>query len=215
MSAIPFSLLPDSAEVGADGHLLIGGCDVIELAEQYGTPLFIYDEAQLRARACQYALLNHVFQLTKIAGPGVTLQGRQRCRVDVEQLLAKLAIEVGGHATGQQRDVLAAIAQRRQVEGHHVEAVIEVFAEATRRDLAGERAPVVFRELRRPFEDLEVRRGRQVAAEIDAGEADENAADNHGAIAQAAHGNAGSVDSSGIFADRAQAQADRHALYRR
>jgi len=47
---IPFSLLPDTATVGDDG-LAIGGCSVAELAEQYGTPLFIYDEAHLRARA--------------------------------------------------------------------------------------------------------------------------------------------------------------------
>jgi diaminopimelate decarboxylase len=48
---IPFSLLPDSAAIGEDGALTIGGCSVAELAEEYGTPLFIYDEEHLRARA--------------------------------------------------------------------------------------------------------------------------------------------------------------------
>ena len=48
---IPFSLLPDSAEVGADGALMIGGCSVVELAAEHGTPLFIYDEEHLRSRA--------------------------------------------------------------------------------------------------------------------------------------------------------------------
>lgn len=48
---IPFSLLPDSAAVGADGGLTIGGCSVSELAAEYGTPLFIYDENHLRERA--------------------------------------------------------------------------------------------------------------------------------------------------------------------
>ena len=38
---LPFGLLPDSAEVGPDGQLLIGGCDLADLAEQYGTPLFV------------------------------------------------------------------------------------------------------------------------------------------------------------------------------
>ena len=36
-------LLPDNATVQANGSLAIGGCDVGQLAEQYGTPLFIYD----------------------------------------------------------------------------------------------------------------------------------------------------------------------------
>ena len=50
-TSIPFSLLPDSAEVGDDGALMIGGCSVVDLANEYGTPLFIYDEEHLRARA--------------------------------------------------------------------------------------------------------------------------------------------------------------------
>src|SRR5690348_6587155 len=31
----------------ADGHLMIGGCDVVELAQRFGTPLHIVDEASL------------------------------------------------------------------------------------------------------------------------------------------------------------------------
>jgi diaminopimelate decarboxylase len=50
MTAIPRHLLPDTASIGSDGRLSIGGCDVAELAHRFGTPLFIYDEAHLRAR---------------------------------------------------------------------------------------------------------------------------------------------------------------------
>ncbi len=53
MSALPWHLLPDNATVGADGRLLIGGCDTLELAAEYGTPLFVYDEDHLRARCRQ------------------------------------------------------------------------------------------------------------------------------------------------------------------
>jgi diaminopimelate decarboxylase len=49
------SLLPQNAEVRGDGSLSIGGCSVAELAAQYGTPLFVYDEAHLRAR-CREAV---------------------------------------------------------------------------------------------------------------------------------------------------------------
>ena len=55
MSVLPWGLLPDTAEVGSDGQLLVAGCDLDELAEQYGTPLFVYDEAHLRAR-CREAV---------------------------------------------------------------------------------------------------------------------------------------------------------------
>jgi diaminopimelate decarboxylase len=48
-------LLPDNASIGADGRLAIGGCDLIELAERFGTPLFVYDEEHLRAR-CREAV---------------------------------------------------------------------------------------------------------------------------------------------------------------
>ena len=43
-------LLPDTAEAGANGHLLVGGVDLLDLAEELGTPLFVYDEAHLRRR---------------------------------------------------------------------------------------------------------------------------------------------------------------------
>ena len=55
MSAIPLSLLPDTAAVGDTGQLIIGGCDTLELAQQFGTPLFVYDEEHLRAR-CREAV---------------------------------------------------------------------------------------------------------------------------------------------------------------
>jgi len=47
--------LPDSATIGTDDSLSIGGVRVAELAAQYGTPLFVYDEEHLRAR-CRAAV---------------------------------------------------------------------------------------------------------------------------------------------------------------
>ena len=51
MSALPSHLLPDTAAVGRDGSLSIGGCSIAELAGEHGTPLFVYDEAHMRARS--------------------------------------------------------------------------------------------------------------------------------------------------------------------
>jgi diaminopimelate decarboxylase len=47
-------VLPPSAAVTAEGHLSIGGCDLVELAAEHGTPLVIYDEGALRAMARAY-----------------------------------------------------------------------------------------------------------------------------------------------------------------
>ena len=55
MSRIARHLLPDSAATNALGHLEIGGCDLVAIADKYGTPTFVYDEAHLRAR-CQEAV---------------------------------------------------------------------------------------------------------------------------------------------------------------
>ena len=46
------SLFPLTKEVDNRGHLCIGGCDSIELAKEYGTPLYVLDELTLRSK-CQ------------------------------------------------------------------------------------------------------------------------------------------------------------------
>ena len=48
------TVFPLTAAVNAADHLVIGGCDSVRLAEQFGTPLYLYDEATLRAMARGY-----------------------------------------------------------------------------------------------------------------------------------------------------------------
>ncbi|HMG41507.1 MAG TPA: diaminopimelate decarboxylase, partial [Acidimicrobiales bacterium] len=55
MSALPRRLLPDNASVNADGSLAIAGCSFEDLVAEFDTPLFVYDEAHLRAR-CREAV---------------------------------------------------------------------------------------------------------------------------------------------------------------
>jgi len=52
---IAWSLLPDSAAANDAGQLQIGGCDTLELAAEFGTPLFVYDEQHIRTR-CREAM---------------------------------------------------------------------------------------------------------------------------------------------------------------
>ena len=40
---------PADARLTDAGHLEIGGCDVLELAQEYGTPAYVYAENDLRA----------------------------------------------------------------------------------------------------------------------------------------------------------------------
>ncbi len=47
-------LLPLTAEVNEHDHLEVGGCDVKLLVEQFGSPLYILDEATLRTACRQY-----------------------------------------------------------------------------------------------------------------------------------------------------------------
>jgi diaminopimelate decarboxylase len=82
VSALPRSLLPDTATVDARGRLYVGGLDTLALAEEFGTPLFVYDEAHLRAR-CREAVAAF--------GPGVAYAAKAfLCRA-----MARLAAEEG------------------------------------------------------------------------------------------------------------------------
>ena len=49
------NLLPDTADISSGERTLIGGCDLLELADEFGTPLFVYDEDHLRSR-CREAV---------------------------------------------------------------------------------------------------------------------------------------------------------------
>jgi diaminopimelate decarboxylase len=52
--AFNLSLFPTNSEVNAKGHLAIAGCDLVQLAAEYGTPLYIFDEQSLRDKCREY-----------------------------------------------------------------------------------------------------------------------------------------------------------------
>ena len=78
-------LLPQTAEINADsGRLVVGGVDMCTLAEEFGTPVFVYDEHHLRKR-CQEAVWTF--------GPGVAYASKAfLCAA-----MARLADEEGMH----------------------------------------------------------------------------------------------------------------------
>ncbi len=47
-------LLPVTYRVNGRGHMEVGGCDLVDLAREHGTPLYVYDEATVRARCREF-----------------------------------------------------------------------------------------------------------------------------------------------------------------
>jgi diaminopimelate decarboxylase len=77
-------LLPRTSAVAENGHLLVGDIDLLDLAAEFGTPLFVYDEFHLR-RACRDAVAAW--------GDGVAYAAKAfLCRA-----MARLAHEEGMH----------------------------------------------------------------------------------------------------------------------
>jgi diaminopimelate decarboxylase len=50
----PQRVFPDTTEINSRGNLAIGGCDALELASQFGTPLYVFDEEMLRDRCRRF-----------------------------------------------------------------------------------------------------------------------------------------------------------------
>jgi len=47
-------VLPETAKINENNHLEIGGCDTVELAREFGTPLFVLDEQTIRNTCRKY-----------------------------------------------------------------------------------------------------------------------------------------------------------------
>ena len=81
----------------ADGHLWIEGCDTVDIASQYGTPLYVMSETQLRANCRQ---LSEVFERYWSVGPVELLPSLKANYVmAVRQILNEegLGCDVFGH----------------------------------------------------------------------------------------------------------------------
>ena len=48
------STFPSTTFINGEDHLSIGGCDLIDLAHEFGTPLYIFDEVTLRDMCSQF-----------------------------------------------------------------------------------------------------------------------------------------------------------------
>ena len=80
------------------------------------------------------AALEHVPELADVAGPVVGAEQGKRRLGHAGHALAAAGGRFSHQVVDEQRDVLAPLAQRREVDGHHLQPVVEVLAEASGRD---------------------------------------------------------------------------------
>jgi diaminopimelate decarboxylase len=79
-------LWPDTAAIDQYGHLTIGGCDVVALAHEHGTPLYLLDEATFRGGCRAY----HAAITRGYAGPtAIHYAGKALLNTAVAQLVAE------------------------------------------------------------------------------------------------------------------------------
>ena len=84
---LPQHVFPDTASLNPDGHLTIGGCDVVELAGRHGTPLYVFDEATLRERCRRF--------VQEFGRRHAETQVIYACKAYVNPALAQLLLEEG------------------------------------------------------------------------------------------------------------------------
>jgi diaminopimelate decarboxylase len=96
---VPWSLLPPNAGLDDEGGLTVGGVSVAELAAQFGTPVFIYDEAHLRAR-CEEAVAAF--------GPGVAFASKSFWCVAMAKIASAAGMSIDVSTSGEMAVALAA-----------------------------------------------------------------------------------------------------------
>ena len=93
-------LFPDTARVSIEGHLTIAGCDAVELAERFGTPVIVFDRATLEARAKAFS--------STLEPSRVHYAGKALCCVAVLEIVRDLGLSLDVCTGGELATALAA-----------------------------------------------------------------------------------------------------------
>ena len=89
------------------------------------------------ARSHDQQPFDDVAQFPDVAGPVVCLHGGDGILADAPDGLPRRFRDPFHEEAGEQRDVIAPVTQRRHLNGHHVEPVVQVFAEVAVAHLQG------------------------------------------------------------------------------
>ena len=83
----PAQVFPETAVADSSGRLTIGGCDVSDLVGEYGTPLYVFDEAMIRNRCREFL---HEFR-SRYPNTDVAYA----CKAYINPALARIFMEEG------------------------------------------------------------------------------------------------------------------------
>lgn len=90
------ALFPITAAVNGAGHLMIGGCDSVELAGKFGTPLYVFDEVSLRSKCAEIKTeFNQRYADTMVAYAGKAFLNKALVNILREEGLGLDAVSVG------------------------------------------------------------------------------------------------------------------------
>lgn len=108
------SNLPVTAKVNKKGHLEIGGCDMVELGKEFGTPLYVMDEATVRDRCRQYlnAFKEHY------SNSGVVFACKALCAVGISEVIASEGLGFDVSSGGELYTVLKAKTDPKKIYFH-------------------------------------------------------------------------------------------------
>ena len=93
-------VFPDTARVSEEGHLVIGGCDAVDLADRFGTPVMVLDRATLEARAKAFSSI--------LEPARVHYAGKALCCVAVLEVVRDLGLSLDVCTGGELATALAA-----------------------------------------------------------------------------------------------------------
>ncbi|MDI6689848.1 MAG: diaminopimelate decarboxylase [Actinomycetota bacterium] len=89
-------VLPITAKINERNHLEIGGCDTVELAQRFGTPLFVMDEETIRRKCREYlGAFTKRSENVEIIYAGKALLSLAMCQIIKEEGLS-LDVSSGG-----------------------------------------------------------------------------------------------------------------------
>lgn len=95
------SIMPVTARINAEGNLEIGGCDAIDLAEQYGTPLYLYDEETIRKSCREYKEAFSSYNNVSILFAAKAFMTQAMCSILAEEKLGLDVVSGGEIYTAQ------------------------------------------------------------------------------------------------------------------
>src|SRR5688500_10996262 len=103
-------VFPDTARVSEEGHLVIGGCDAVDLADRFGTPVLVLDRATLEARAKAFSSV--------LEPARVHYAGKALCCVGVLEVVRDLGLSLDVCTGGELATALAASFPTERITFH-------------------------------------------------------------------------------------------------